>query len=79
MATNAKVKKFTFIISARFGDEWKPVANYSSSKASMPGAVAAFYKFFNGWMIENVEYRFDGTNERGETIFMDSHVPVWDS
>lgn len=72
--TKATVKKYIFTISAKVGSVWKSVANYVVSKASLPQAIAAFYKFFDSWKITSVEYRFDASIN-GPVLWSDSFIP----
>lgn len=74
----ATVKKYEFTISAKVGSVWKVVARYSASKASLPQSIAAFYKFFEGWKVGSVDYRFD-CYVRGSVVWSDSYISVLDS
>ena len=78
MATKATVKTFTFSVSTRVGSVWKVVAEYQTTKASIPAGVKAFNKWFDGWLITSNEYRIDGTAPDGSVVYQWSYIPQLD-
>lgn len=79
MATHAKVKQITFKTSVKTGFHWKPIASYSSSKASLPQAVTAFQKWFDSWKLQKTAYRIDAEDETGKKVWQWSHIPEFDA
>ena len=79
MATKATVKTFTFSVSVKVGNVWKSVAEYKTTKASIPAGVTAFNKWFDGWLIASNEYRIDGRDPDGKIVYQWSHIPELDT